>query len=222
LTSINLEIIIANNITLTAPVAPGMAWNAQVWMFENAFMAEHENPYQAVSMVVRELKKNGLIKESGELEDDTYATHLVEEELIADENEFHINQEQEQLQQEELKRRAGFYSDQFSPGEDGYCDPESVTWSEVEDYPLEKLLCVEMPSRERWTGWLKNEIEMFLKDGMDGLAEIYRSMVNENIENHIVVIEINGKGYIWDGNHRVAASFAGGKSTIRALVGIPN
>jgi hypothetical protein len=79
---VDLNIIVANNITLTAPSDPGCTWSAQVWMLENAFLAEHENPYQAVAMVARELKDKGLYKEPGEREDEIYATHLVVEELL--------------------------------------------------------------------------------------------------------------------------------------------
>lgn len=85
LSGVDLEVIIANGITLTAPAEPGFTWSAQVWMFENAFLVEHQNPYQAVAEVVRELKSHDLFRAPGECEDELYATHLVAEEIIQDE-----------------------------------------------------------------------------------------------------------------------------------------
>lgn len=154
--NVNLEVIVANGIALTAPAEPGLTWSAQVWMFENAFLVEHVNPYQAVAMVVRELQENNLYTSPGEDTEAVYTDHLLVEEILDDERheqkrqEAEAEREAQRIKQEELQEQAGFYSDQFSPGEAGYCNPRKARWEEVEDYPLEKLFCEEIPTKEEW------------------------------------------------------------------------
>ena len=238
---VEFEVLIANDITLTAPPEPGLKWQAQVWMFDNAFLVEHENPYQAVATVVRELKQHDLYKMPGEREYEMNATHLVAEEILDDEErqleeeqarikqeqarikqeQARIKQEQARIKQEQLRDHAGFYADRFRPGEAGFCKPDDAQWEEVDQYPLDKLLCREMPTREDWTTWLADEINLFVKDGMSEIADMYRAMMDQEIENHIIVLERDGVAHVWDGDHRTGAAFAGGKTTIPAIVGKP-
>lgn len=220
MTHVDLHVMIANGITLTAPAEPGLTWTAQVSMFENTYLAEHTNPYRAVAEVVRELKDNDLYKEPGEDVFDIYSEHVATEEFLDDEKE-QAEQAAKEARKEELQELTGFYSDQYSPGEAGYCDPRKARWEEVEHYPIEQLLCEELPSREEWEEWFRSEINLFVEDGMDEIADMYRDMITQDIEEAIIVLERDGKAYIWDGNHRVGAAFSSGKTTIRAIVGRP-
>lgn len=128
---------------------------------------------------------------------------------------------QSDFTQEQLAKHAGLYSDQFQSGHPGYCDPVKARWHLDPAYPLEKFLCAEIPTSEDWTAWFHNEIAIFEADGMEEHADMYRAMLGANIEDEVIVLERDGKGYLWDGNHRAGSSFASNKTTIPAIVGIP-
>jgi hypothetical protein len=49
----------------------------------------------------------------------------------------------------------------------------------------------------------------------------YDDMLDREIVEEIVVLIRDGKGYVWDGNHRVGAAFTRELKTIKAIVGVP-
>lgn len=70
----------------------------------------------------------------------------------------------------------------------------------------------------------KDAVELFKSDQKawadDGDPHRYDDLLNEPIHEPIVIVEIGGLSYIWDGNHRVAASLLTNRSTIPAYVGV--
>lgn len=114
-----------------------------------------------------------------------------------------------------LRDVARQYQDQFSSGEDGYADPNKLSWKYVKNYPIDKFIYGNT-TKDSWVDWIKQEIEWAEEDGREGY---YDDLFEGDIHTSIVVVELNGLTYIWDGNHRVGASIAQGKETIPAIVG---
>lgn len=229
--------MIRNNVSLLSPAEPGQTWAAEAPLFENRFLVEDINPKIAVATVLEELIKHDQYIEP-------HYSDVCEEEFMADpdceanpdtfsfdevrtfvskvgDSMRQFDAELNPRSQAELREIASLYSDQYRPGEPGYCPANKAKWTEVADYPLDNLLCEELPSKQEWVGWLNDEIDMFVSDGMDEVAQMYRDMINGDIDNPVIVLERHGKAFIWDGNHRVGASFAGNKTTIKAIVGQP-
>lgn len=102
----------------------------------------------------------------------------------------------------------------YQKGELGDCDPDHASWEYTEQFSLTHLEHL----GDDWASWLEDEIKMFEEDGND---RGYRKMLGEPIEEAIVVLMVGDKGYIWDGWHRTAASFASGRTHIKAIVGRP-
>lgn len=192
-----LDDMIRNNISLLSPAEPGLTWAAEAPLFESRFLVEHIDPKEAVLTVLRELESQGQL------------------------NKAHPAQTFMGRSHSELLEIAKFHFLDVYKEDAGYCPPEDAIWSEVSEYPLERLFYTELPDKDTWCQWLREELERLADDDMNHLVDEYRAMINEDIEEAIVIVEIDGKGYIWDGCHRTAASFAGGKSHIPAIVGRP-
>lgn len=67
--------------------------------------------------------------------------------------------------------------------------------------------------------WMLEEIDMWAEEGQ---PDRYESEINDPIREPIIVVEIDSKGEIIDGWHRVGGSVLGGRDTIPAVVGILN
>jgi hypothetical protein len=104
--------------------------------------------------------------------------------------------------------------DIYMPGDAGYCDAEKANWSQMDRFPLSMLTHL----IDDWDQWFKGEIAM---DETEQLGRGYAAMLGSEIEDEIVVLVRGGKGYIWDGWHRAAASIVSGKTHIKAIVGVP-
>jgi hypothetical protein len=102
----------------------------------------------------------------------------------------------------------------YAEGTPGDCDPDEANWRYVENFPLSFL----QHHGDDWQGWLEGEIRDFELAGDD---RGYRAMLGEPIVEAIVVLMVDGKGYIWDGWHRTAASIVSGRTHIKAIVGTP-
>lgn len=114
--------------------------------------------------------------------------------------------------QEEYIQEAAIWQDQGYDGEAGM-PADHYHWTMHKEYPLDSF-----GSREDWTQWYNKEVEMAKEDmGHDRWGYLF----SEIIEEYIVAVKVDGEHFIWDGNHRVGASFASGKSTIPALIGVP-
>ena len=94
----------------------------------------------------------------------------------------------------------------------GYPDPELAVWT-LERLPLSAFMHI--MSETDWDAWLDQEI-----DGGDGdRPDLYRSLLTEEIEEPIMATMIDGRGWIWDGYHRVGASVAKAAADVLAIVG---
>ena len=93
-------------------------------------------------------------------------------------------------------------------------------WTEVSDYPVSRLF--HLMSGGDWAGWLKNEIAMYREEGSwDNRESEWEAMIHEPIREPIVLTELSGLGYLWDGWHRTAATIVSGRKSIPAIVGTP-
>lgn len=59
-----------------------------------------------------------------------------------------------------------------------------------------------MGSVSLWQEWYNEEIENHDADG-NSIADFYRDLITNPIEEEPIVLVKNGKGYIWDGFHRI-------------------
>ena len=112
------------------------------------------------------------------------------------------------------KDAASWRGNIYNRGETGDCDPNKASWQFIADFPLALLHHLS----DNWPAWFDDEIRM---DEVDELNRGYRAMLREPIIEAIVVVMVDGKGYIWDGWHRTGASISSGRTTIRAIVGTP-
>jgi hypothetical protein len=67
-----------------------------------------------------------------------------------------------------------------------------------------------------WTEWMKDEMEMWAEEGE---PTRYDDMFDRPIMDPIILVEINGVGWLWDGCHRVGAASMLGQTTLQAVVG---
>ena len=115
----------------------------------------------------------------------------------------------------ELRAEAAGWRDAiYLPGEPGYCQPHAVTWTYDPNYDVSKLNHL-LP--DGWLEWFQQEQVDAAEDGRKGY---YDSMLDQPIAEAIIVLERDGKGYIWDGWHRTGAAFTRKLGTLRAIVGL--
>jgi hypothetical protein len=109
-----------------------------------------------------------------------------------------------------LRDFAAMYQDTiYEPGDPGYIDVNAARWREVQDYPLARLAHLHPDWKRYWGEEMSDELR---KDHL-------QSMIDHDIREDIVVYDDGARGWIWDGWHRVAASFVVGRKTIPAVVG---
>lgn len=113
----------------------------------------------------------------------------------------------------ELRCEAEAWSNQFVPGEPGYCNPDMVNWRFD---PRFDIAC--LGNQKEWAEWFDDECKMVAEDGRGGY---YDDMLQGEIYDEIVVLVRDGIGYIWDGNHRTGAAFKRGLRQLKAIVGTP-
>lgn len=107
---------------------------------------------------------------------------------------------------------AGFWSDQYGPGEPGHADPWSLHWLRVDAYPIARLAdAVD-------ADWFEAERRMWAEDGD---PERFDDMLDEPIRERVVIFDDGQQGHTWDGNHRIGATCFRGGATVAALVGVP-
>lgn len=115
---------------------------------------------------------------------------------------------------EQLRAEAEGWRDAiYLPGELGYCYANAATWRYDPHYPVSKLLHL-LP--DQWLEWFRQEQVEAADDGREGY---YDSMLARPISDAIIVLERDGKGYIWDGWHRTGAAVTKNLTTLRAIVG---
>jgi hypothetical protein len=114
--------------------------------------------------------------------------------------------------EEALTEAAGWQDACFAPGDPGYCEATDADWQFEPEFQLSLI------GGDHWIEWFAQEQAYAAEDGREGY---YDSMLDREIIEPIVVLMRDGKGYVWDGNHRVGAALSRGLTTISAIVGVP-
>ena len=107
---------------------------------------------------------------------------------------------------------AGWHGANYAPGEPGYCRPFDAFWVYEPNYDVSKLLHLVAD----WPAWFLAEQKDKADEGREGY---YDSMLDRPIDEAIIVLEREGKGYIWDGWHRTGAAVTKNLEGLRAIVG---
>jgi hypothetical protein len=95
------------------------------------------------------------------------------------------------------------------------CDPARATWRYEHAFELAAV--------KDLLGGLEEVVRHRDRDGRSrGIGCGYRAMLDEDIDDEIIVLLRDGKAYIWDGWHAVAAALVSGRTTLKAIVGVPH
>lgn len=89
---------------------------------------------------------------------------------------------------------------------------DAYHWTYEPAYPVSKI----HPGPEAWADWMKEEIKMW---GEEGEPNRYGDMFDRPIEEPIIIIEVDGKAWLWDGCHRTGAAAMRKLPTLPAIVG---
>lgn len=90
-------------------------------------------------------------------------------------------------------------------GSDFFCDTDKAEWDTYE-MPSGGLRVFASPDEAR--EWLNDEIAMMDGDGQHSIADSYRDMLVNGVNEPIVGMQIEREVRLWDGYHRVAAAHA--------------
>lgn len=110
---------------------------------------------------------------------------------------------------------AAYYDDQWPEGHPAAGPASRFEWSDVASYPISKI---QDRTREEWIAFMQEEIDMWAEDGD---PDRYEDELRNDIREPVVLVEIDGRAYVWDGNHRIAACVMTGRDTVPAQVGRP-
>ena len=115
--------------------------------------------------------------------------------------------------QEELQEMARMWE---SAMQEDVVPAKEFNWTYYEAFPLERFIGIGNLSAEEWVNHFNDEQTWAAEDGREGY---YDDMILKPIEEPIVAVELGDKMELWDGYHRIGASFAKGAKTIRAIIG---
>jgi hypothetical protein len=116
--------------------------------------------------------------------------------------------------QAEMVGMADFFADQYETGHDASGPASRFEWTFEPSWNLESTIDGMAPSER--ISWMESEIAIWSDDGD---PERFSDLLTEQIETPVIAVTVNGKDYLWDGNHRVAASLMTGRATAPAIVG---
>lgn len=115
-----------------------------------------------------------------------------------------------------IQEGVSYVGENLLEGEVGYIDPRKAKWVAYKSYPVSRLVHL-LKDIEEWKCWWAEEKNDF--DLVRG-SNYFKDLYDNPIEVPICISEIDGKGYIWDGWHRVAACIVSGKAFIPAYVAL--
>lgn len=120
---------------------------------------------------------------------------------------------QQPLIPQDLNEYASFHEgacyDVYGPPPNGLAS--DYHWRLFAEYPIEKI-----DSPTELARWMREEIKMWAEEGQ---PKRYNDMFTSPIQEPVVLIEHEGKAYLWDGWHRCGASALRGLATVPAVVG---
>lgn len=123
--------------------------------------------------------------------------------------------EAQEWTQEELVRYAGEYDRGINACShpSGGLKADDLVWRYEPAYPVSRI--------DNWEAYeeMMNDDIATWKD--EGDPERYSDMFDRPIQYPVVLSEVDGVGYMWDGCHRLGAILMKGEKTIAAVVGTP-
>ena len=103
------------------------------------------------------------------------------------------------------------YQDQWETAHVAAGPVSRFSWHYDPKYPLGRI------------AYTRGVIELFQSDQRawveEGEPDRYNDLLKEPIQQPVILVELGGLTYIWDGNHRIAASLLTHRTTIPAYVG---
>ncbi len=114
-----------------------------------------------------------------------------------------------------IQRSASFWHDSGAhPNVPVACLPaDQYDWSHDPAYPVDKF----SGDKDAMIKWMKREIRIWAQEGdEDRFTDL---LTDPEIYEPVVATEIDGRAYLWDGNHRVGASHMIGRPTVPAFIG---
>lgn len=93
---------------------------------------------------------------------------------------------------------------------------DDASWTATTAYPVETFLAI--MSKEAWIEWFLGEDLDAKEDGRYGYADVLIQDIHEPI---VHVVYDDGRVHVWDGYHRIAASFLKGETHLPAIEGRP-
>lgn len=92
--------------------------------------------------------------------------------------------------------------------------PEHYDWKFVPNFDINEV----KGSKASWEEWMEDEIDTW---DSEGEPDRYHDLLTDpEIHDPILGPYVDGKLYLWDGNHRVGASHMVNRPTVPAIVGI--
>lgn len=120
-------------------------------------------------------------------------------------------EDQLKVGQRELIQKVSKYQDKCVD-DYGRCDPHQVAWRTDLAFPITLISGL----RADWIEWYIEECARLEADGKSDLVE---SLASGQIEKPIVVLNRDGKLFIWDGHRRIGSAMRNGNESIPAIVG---
>lgn len=120
----------------------------------------------------------------------------------------------ERLSHSQMIDIASGVDDQFGQNEKMGGPATRYTWRFEPSYSILKLT----PPADSWAEFMTREIESWSNEGD---PHRYDDEVNNPTREPVVIVEVDGRAYLWDGNHRVGGTALGGRSIVPAIVGTP-
>lgn len=114
--------------------------------------------------------------------------------------------------QEYFTVKVGLYATRC-PVEHGRCEPREAIWANVGKFDLAKI----EPVHGDWAEWFGVEAAKAEEAGNDW--SIRAIAEGSYADEPIIVLQRDGKAYIWDGEKRVGAALRRGEKTLPAIVG---
>ena len=105
------------------------------------------------------------------------------------------------------------FQDQWEEGHVAAGPATRFSWREEPNFPIDRIA-----GKHNIVQYFERDQKAWAEDGDPGY---YDDMLNEPIQEPVIVVQIGGLAYLWDGNHRIAASILTGRTTIPAYVGTP-
>lgn len=116
--------------------------------------------------------------------------------------------------QERFLAKAKSVADQFEKGHRAAGPADRFVWHYDPAYPMARFA----NDKARIIEFMRNEIQAWAEEGE---PDRFDDMLGVPIKEPIIVVEVDGASYTWDGNHRLGAAFLNDATTIPAIIGVP-